>query len=141
MKVVMLAVAMITLVTLGPGWAAAQQMAPHDDTMMMHGKTLAGVVTRVRFVSCGNTPQTCQGIFEITPAESGAMQPSDAGHMMMQHPVTVIVIPGALLIWQNAPLPLTGLHTGDLVKLEYTELNDMNVVTQLTMTGMAGPHM
>ncbi len=141
MKVVMLAVAMITLVTLGPGWAAAQQMAPHDDTMMMHGKTLVGVVTGVRFVSCGNTPQTCQGIFEITPTEPEAMQHSDAGHMMMQHPVTVIVIPGASLIWQNAPLPLTRLHTGDLVKLEYTELNNMNVVTTLTMTGMAGQHM
>ncbi len=57
------------------------------------------------------------------------------------HPVTVIVIPGAGLIWQNTPLPLTRLHAGDLVKLEYTELNNMNVVTTLTMTGMAGHHM
>ncbi len=138
MKVVMLAVAMITLVTLGPGWAAAQQMAPHDDTMMMHGKTLVGVVTRVRFVSCGNTPQSCQGIFEVTPGESGMMmhQPAAGDQTMMEHPVTLIVVPGSALMWQNAPLALTHLKVGDQVKLEYATLDNMNIVTTLTMTGM-----
>jgi hypothetical protein len=147
MKAVALVAVMIATAVLGPGWAQAQQMAPHDDKMMMHGKALEGVVTRVRFVSCGSTPQTCQGIIEITPTESGAMmQHPEAGtamqhpvagdHMMMAHPVTVIVIPGGGLIWQNGAIPLTRLHPGDLVKLEYTELSNMNVVTTLTMTGM-----
>lgn len=142
MKAVALGVVMIATAALGPGWAQAQQMAPHDDKMMMHGTALEGVVTRVRFVSCGSTPQTCQGIIEITPAESGAMMqhPAAGDHMMMAHPVTVIVIPGGGLIWQNGSIPLTRLHPGDLVKLEYTELSNMNVVTTLTMTGM-GAHM
>ena len=149
MKAVALVAVMIGVVVLGPGWARAQQMAPKDDKMMMHGKALEGVVTRVRFVSCGNTPQTCQGIIEITPTESGAMMqhpeagaamqhPAAGDHMMMAHPVTVIVIPGGGLIWQNGAIPLTRLHPGDLVKLEYTELGNMNVVTTMTMTGMGG---
>lgn len=142
MKAAVLVATMIAIVALGPGWAGAQQMAPHDDKMMMHGKALEGVVTRVRFVACGSTPQSCQGIIEITPTESGAMMQmhhAAAGdHMMMQHPVTVIVIPGAGLIWQNSPIQLTRLHPGDLVKLEYSELSNMNVATTLTMTGMGG---
>jgi len=149
MKTVALVAVMIAVVVLGPGWARAQQMAPQDDKMMMHGKALEGVVTRVRFVSCGNTPQTCQGIIEITPTEPGAMMqhpeagatmqhPAAGDHMMMAHPVTVIVIPGGGLIWQNGSIPLTRLHPGDLVKMEYTELSNMNVVTTMTMTGMGG---
>jgi len=115
-------------------------MQPHDE-MMMHTTALQGVVTSVRYVSCsGNAPQTCQGIFEVTPAASGeAMMhaPAMSGdHMMMAHPVTVIVVPGTALNWQNSQLPLTRLKVGDQVKLEYFTVNNMNICASLTMTGM-----
>ena len=137
MKSVMLVSVLVAVVTLGQGWAVAQQMPAHD-TMMMHTNTLEGVVTHVRFVSCESTPQSCQGIFEVTPGESGMMmhQPAAGGHMMMEHPVTLIVVPGSALTWQNAPLALTHLKVGDQVKLEYATLDNMNIVTTLTMTGM-----
>lgn len=129
------------LFAFGPGVAVAQQMGP-GAAMMVLGKTVEGVVSRVRFVACRETPQTCQGIFEITPSAKGEMmqggtmmQKPEAG-MMMEHPITVIVIPGTALIWQNGPIPLTRLHAGDLVKIVYRELSNMNVAITLTMTGM-----
>lgn len=143
MKSSLSVLAMCTVFGVGPGTAVAQQMPPKTDTMMMQAKTVEGVVTRVRFVTCGETPQSCQGIFEITPSAKGEMMKGDAmmakpeaGKMMMEHPLTVIVVPGAALIWQNGPIPLTRLHAGDLVKVDYQELSNMNVVTNLTMTGM-----
>jgi hypothetical protein len=140
---------LILALALMPGAAFAQQMPAKTDTMMMHGKTLEGVVSRIRFLSCGETAQSCQGILEITPTagESGEMMPpagstitpsAGAGRMMMPHPVTVIVIPGAALMWQHAPVPLTRLHAGDVVTLTYNEVGNMNVVTELTMTAMGG---
>jgi hypothetical protein len=143
MKPAMSVLAICTLLAFGQGFAVAQQMPPKTDMMMMHAQTVEGVVTRVRFVNCGATPQTCQGIFEITPSAKGEvmkgdamMQKPEAGKMMMEHPLTVIVVPGTALIWQNGPIPLTRLHAGDLVKVDYQELSNMNVVTNLTMTGM-----
>ena len=71
MKPAMSALAICTVFAFGPGSAVAQQMPAKTDRMMMHGKASEGVVTRVRFVTCGETPQTCQGIFEITPSAKG----------------------------------------------------------------------
>ena len=148
MKPALSVLVMCASLALGQGVAVAQQMPAKTDTMkndamMMHGKSVEGVVTRVRFVTCGVTPQTCQGILEITPRAKGEMMKGEtmmhepeAGMIMMAHPLTVIVVPGAALIWQNGAIPLTRLHAGDLVKVDYHELDNMNVVTSLTMTGM-----
>ncbi len=54
----------------------------------------------------------------------------------MGRPLTVIVTPGTALIWQNGPIPLTRLHSGDSVRIVYRELSNMNVALTLTMTGM-----
>jgi len=134
-KSVMSFFAAIAVVTLGQGWAVAQQMPMHD-TPMMQTKALEGVVTSVRYVSCEGTPEKCQGIFEVTPGEN-AMMTQSGGHMMMEHPVTLIVVPGSGLMWQGGAIPLTRLHVGDKVKLEYATVDNMNIVTMLTMTGMA----
>jgi len=141
MKPAMGVLAVCVLFAFGPGIAVAQQMGP-GAAMMVLGKAVEGVVTRVRFVACGETPQTCQGIFEITPSAKGemmqgetTMQKPEAG-MMMQHPLTVIVTPGTALIWQSGPIPLTRLHAGDSVKIVYRELSNMNVALTLLMTGM-----
>ena len=141
MKPAMCVLAIGVLFPFGLGVAVAQQMGP-GVAMVVLGKAAEGVVTRVRFVACRETPQTCQGIFEITPSAKGEMmqggtmtQTPEAG-MMMAHPLTVIVVPGTALIWQSRPIPLTRLHAGDSVKIVYRELSNMNVALILTMTGM-----
>jgi invasion protein IalB len=135
----------LTPVILSPGAAFAQQMQPHDEMMMMHGTMLEGVITQIRYVSCESTPQSCQAIIQVTPASKGQMSSQETmmhesttmgGNMMMAHPVTVIIVPGTTLMWQNSSLPLTRLKVGDTVACEYVTLSGMNVVTKVTLTGM-----
>ncbi len=141
-----MSVLILAMLVSSPAFSSAQQMQPKDG-MMMHGTMLEGVVTSIRYLSCGSTAQQCQGIFEITPSSMSkeSMSSGDtmmhetsmAGdHMMMVHPVRVIVVPGTALIWQNSPRPLILLKVGDRVSCEYITLDNMNVVTKVTMTGM-----
>ena len=131
---------------LGPHAASAQEMAPSGG-MMMHGTMVEGVITQIRYASCGSTPDTCQAIIQIVPSSAGMMsgqgsmmqQPAMMGETMMSpHPVTVIIVPGTALMArnQNAPLLLTRLHVGDSVACEYRTLGGMNVVTKVALTGM-----
>lgn len=132
---VWLFVAAATLV-LAPVPGFTQQMAPH--VMIMHGTPLEGTVIQVRYASCGVGPSDCKGIFEVAPAAESTMmhQGAMSNESMMVHSVTIIVVPGYALMYQGAVLPLTRLHTGDKVKLEYQTLDNMNVALSLTMTGM-----
>lgn len=145
MCMVALALAVVSPV-LGPRAASAQEMAPAGG-MMMHGTMVEGVITRIRYASCGSTPDTCQAIIQIAPSSKGSLsgeasmmhQPAMAGETMMgPHPVTVIIVPGTALMGQNqnAPLPLTRLRVGDTVAVEYRTLGGMNVVTKVALTGM-----
>lgn len=131
---------------LGPRAASAQEMAPSGG-MMMHGTMVKGVITQIRYASCGSTPDSCQAIIQIVPSPEGMM--SGQGSMMQHpamtgetamgpHPVTVIIVPGTALMGQNqnAPLLLTRLHVGDTVACEYHTLGGMNVVTKVALTGM-----
>ncbi len=127
---------------LGPGAAVAQEMQPPSGMMMA---AVQGVVTQIRYVSCGSTPDTCRAILQIAPAAQGmtgpqgtmAPQPGRMGESMMgPHPVTVIIVPGTALVWQNSPIPLTRLKVGDSIACEYQTLGDMNVVTKVTLMGM-----
>jgi len=129
-------IAAAAVLVLAPVSGFAQQMTPQD--MMMHGTPLEGTVTQVRYVSCGAGSASCQGIFDVTPASEGTMMQQGAmsGEHMMVHPVTIIVVPGSTLMYQGAALPLTRLHVGDMVKLEYQTIDSMNVAVSLIMTGM-----
>jgi hypothetical protein len=129
---------------LGPGTAVAQQMQPHD-AMMTHGTMLEGMITQIRFVSCGGTPQSCQAIIQIAPtpkgemASGGAMMQGPAetgGGMMMEHPVTIIVVPGTALMSHGSTVPLTRLKVGDHITCEYVTTGGMNVVTSVMMADM-----
>lgn len=137
MKAIASMLAVIVPLILSPGAAFAQQTQPHDG-MMMHGTMLKGVVTQIRYVSCGSTPQSCQAIIQVASASKGEMmhEPTAMGGMMMAHPVTVIIVPGTTLMWQNSSVPLTRLKVGDTVACEYVTLGGMNVVTNVTLTGM-----
>jgi hypothetical protein len=122
------------------GFAQQMQSAP----MMMHGTSLEGTVAEVRFVSCGATPETCQAIFDVVPTSGEMMGPGTAmassqmsvEHMMMEHAVTIIVVPGTALMYQGSALPFARVKPGDQVKLEYQTVDDMNIALSLTMTGM-----
>jgi hypothetical protein len=137
----------VTLALLPPilsSDAAFAQAMQTQDEMMMHGTMVEGVVTQIRYVSCGSTPESCRAIIQVTPASKGMMpspettmeQHETMGGAMMAHPVTVIIVPGTALVWQNSPIPLTRLKPGDTIACEYRTLGDMNVATKVTLTGM-----
>jgi hypothetical protein len=131
---------------LGPTLASAQQqMPPSQEPMMMTmpSKMVAGVITAVRYASCGGGPQDCQGIFVVTPSPRqeipGGMMPVPTGHAeraMGSQPITVIFVPNTPFMWQGSPLPLTRLKAGDTVMLGYRTLGGMNVVVGGMLVGM-----
>ncbi len=136
MRVVMCLAAMVAL--------AAAPVAGFAQEMMMHGTPLEGVVTKVEYASCGSTPQSCQGIIQVTSAQDMEMMMHAMGmekeHMMV-HPVRIIIVPGKAAMYQNAAQPITKIHAGDHVKLEYHTVGDMNVALELTVTQMGMGHM
>lgn len=128
--VVCLAAMAVLMVAPAPGFA---------QEMMMHGTPLEGIVTKVEYTSCGSTPQSCQGIIQVTSAQDMEMMMHATGmekeHMMV-HPVRIIIVPGAAATYQGAAQPITKIHAGDHVKLEYHTVGDMNVAISLAVTEM-----
>lgn len=55
----------------------------------------------------------------------------------MTSPVTLTVASGVGRMWKIPVVPLTRLLVGHHVKLPCTAVGNMNIVTILTMTGMA----
>ncbi len=145
MKPLLPVVVLTGALSLGQALASAQQMPmPPDAMMMMPSKMVAGLITAVRYVSCGTGSHGCQGIFEVTPSPhdeipSGAMMPMPMGQLervMGTQSVTVIFIPNTHFVWQGSFFPLTRLKIGDKVMLGYRTLNGMNVVVGGMMVGM-----
>jgi hypothetical protein len=142
MPVIVLTVALI----LSPILASAQQMPMSPDSMMMPSKMVAGIITAVRYVSCGSGPQDCQGIFEVTPYSheeipSGMMMPIPMGHVervMGNQPITVIFISNTPFMWQGSSFQLTRLKVGDRIMLGFRTLGGMNVVVGGMLVGMGG---
>lgn len=141
MPVIVLTVAL----SLSPILASARQQMPVSvGSMMIPSKMVAGVITAVRYVSCGSGPQDCQGIFEVTPSSheampSGMMMPIPTGHVervMGNQPITVIFISNTPFMWQGSSFPLTRLKVGDRVMLGYRTLDGMNVVVGGMIVGM-----
>jgi hypothetical protein len=141
----MLVIVLTVALSLSPSLASAQQQMPvSPGVMMMLAKMVAGVITAVRYASCGRGPQDCQGIFEVTPSPlkeipSGMMMPIPPGHaeqVMGNQPVRVIFIPNTPFMWQGSSFPLTRLKVGDRVMLGYRTLDGMNVVVGGMVVGM-----
>ena len=123
---------------------AAMPVTVFAQEMMMHGTPLEGVVTAVEYASCGSTPDSCQAIIQVTSSqdmEMGMHAMGMAGEHMMAHPVRIIIIPGMAAMYQNAAQPITKIHVGDHVKLEYQTLGDMNVALEMDVTQMGMGHM
>jgi hypothetical protein len=138
------AIALTGVLSLSQAITSAQQMPMSPDAMMMPAKMVAGVITAVRYVSCGSRPQDCQGIFEVTPSSheempSGMMMPIPTGHaerVMGNQPITVIFISNTPFMWQGSSFPLTRLKVGDRGMLGYRTLDGMNVVVGGMIVGM-----
>lgn len=135
------------VLSLSPALASAQQMPMSPDAMMMvPSKMVAGIITAVRYVSCGTGSQDCQGIFEVTPwphdeMPTGVMMPMPMGQVERvtgTPSVTVIFIPNTHFVWQGSFFPLTRLKVGDRVMLGYRTLDGMNVVVGGMMVGVGG---
>jgi len=129
--------------SLSPILASAQQMPMSHDSMTMPPKIMTGVVTAVRYASCGRGPQDCQGIFEVTPSSeempSGMMMPIPTGQaerVMGSQAITVIFISNTPFMWQGSAFPLTRVKVGDRVMLGYRTLDAMNVVVGGMLVGM-----
>ncbi len=148
MKPLLIIAAMTSAVSLSQVSTSAQQVpAPHVGVMvmtMMPSNVVSGVITGVRYVSCGSGAQDCQGIFEVralAPEEmpSGAKMPTTMGHeewVTGKRPITVIFTKGTPFMWQGSPFPLTRLKAGDRIVLGYRTLEGMNVVVGGLMLGM-----
>ncbi len=147
MKPLLPVVVLTGVLGLSQALASVQQMPMSPDAMMMvPSKMVAGIITAVRYVSCGTGSQGCQGIFEVTPSPldempSGAMMPMPMGQVERvtgTQSVTVIFIPNTHFVWQGSFFPLTRLKVGDKVMLGYRTLDGMNVVVGGMMVSTGG---